>query len=356
MLVRIDDSESQLNKRQFASLANTATNAYFTIFLHRIIKHTINHCERSHIMIDTLSKKSIIKKLCSVGTIAVRCLSEFTYLGSQKDCVSLQIQYKNNMSDKKIILLAFGVTFVAIMTYVICFWGTGISKNTTDWGAFGNYLAVGVSVFSVALIYITYREQRKTNEIARNEHHITTMLNTLNVLSEKNQSKIETTYFNILEHFKVPFYDLSEYEYEKIVKVCRFYYSLALGEKDDSIKLNYYFQYLNLCIDNIIHNKTLSKEQIQLQITELSCVLTEDSRLLFFFWLLSSDSKVLVLYYKYGLFIISDEASPLLKDIVSYICSGKRPTKRQTRNFNEDVILDDYTKEQFSDTYSRMFK
>ncbi len=260
------------------------------------------------------------------------------------------------MTDKKIILIAFGVTFASIVLYAICFWGTGISKNTTDWGAFGNYLAVGVSVFSVALIYITYREQRKTNEIARNEHHITTMLNTLNALSEKNQSKIETTYFNILEHFKVPFYDLSEYEYEKIVKVCRFYYSLALGEKDDSIKLNYYFQYLNLCIDNIIHNKTLSKEQIQLQITELSCVLTEDSRLLFFFWLLSSDSKVLDLYYKYGLFIISDEASPLLKDIVSYICSGKRPTKRQTRNFNEDVILDDYTKEQFSDTYSRMFK
>jgi len=51
------------------------------------------------------------------------------------------------MSDKKIILLAFGVTFVAIMTYVICFWGTGVSKSTTDWGAFGNYLAVGVSIF-----------------------------------------------------------------------------------------------------------------------------------------------------------------------------------------------------------------
>lgn len=261
------------------------------------------------------------------------------------------------MTDKKIILIAFGVTFTTIVFYAICFWGTEISKNTTDWGAFGNYLAVGVSVLSIALIYITYREQRKTNEITRTEHHIATMLNTVDALSEKNKSRIESTFFNILEHFKVPFYDLSEYEHEKIVKICRFYYSLALGEKEDSIKLNYYFQYLNLCIDNIIHNKTLSKEQIQLQITELSCVLTEDSRLLFFFWLLICDSKVLDLYYKYGLFIISGEASPLLKDIVSYICSGKCPTKSQTRNFNgEDIILDDYSKEKFSDSYSRMFK
>ena len=188
-------------------------------------------------MIKTLSKKSIIKNFVQLAQLRlVACLNSLI-LGNQKDCVSLQIQYKNNMSDKKIILLAFGVTFVAIMTYVICFWGTSISKNTTDWGAFGNYLAVGVSIFSIALIYITYREQRKTNEITRSEHHIATMLKTLDALSMKNQSRIESTYFNILEHFKVPFYDLSEYEYEKIVKVCIFYYSLALGEKEDSIKL-----------------------------------------------------------------------------------------------------------------------
>ena len=88
MLVRIDDSESQLNKRQFASLANTATNSYFAVFLHRIIKHTINCCESSHIMIDTLSKKSIIKELCVAGTIAARCLSEFTFLGeSERLCI-----------------------------------------------------------------------------------------------------------------------------------------------------------------------------------------------------------------------------------------------------------------------------
>ena len=39
-------------------------------------------------MIKALSKKSIIKKLCSAGTIAARCLSEFTFLGeSERLCI-----------------------------------------------------------------------------------------------------------------------------------------------------------------------------------------------------------------------------------------------------------------------------
>ncbi|MFQ6703985.1 MAG: hypothetical protein ACLRFP_02810 [Alphaproteobacteria bacterium] len=39
-------------------------------------------------MIDTLSKKSIIKELCVADTIAARCLSEFTFLGeSERLCI-----------------------------------------------------------------------------------------------------------------------------------------------------------------------------------------------------------------------------------------------------------------------------
>ena len=354
MLVRIDDSESQLNKRQFASLANTATNAYFAIFLRRIIKHTINHCERSHIMIDTLSKKSIIKKLCSVGTIAVRCLSEFTYLGNQKDCVSLQIQYKNNMSDKKIILLAFGVTFVAIITYVICFWGTGVSKNTTDWGAFGNYAAICVSTLSIALIYVTYREQRNANEITRTEQHIATMNNTLIDLIRKRQSKLETYYSKFCEHFKVSFVDLTDCEYDGIVKVCTYYYSSTMID-DDSANLNYLFQYVKLCIDYVIHNKVLSKGDKQLRMTELSCIIPESIRVLFFCWLIPNNPKVLKEYHELGLFILDDTGSDLIKNVIAFVCTQKCPPKKQMKMVDlYGIILDDHPDEQFFDTYFRL--
>lgn len=261
------------------------------------------------------------------------------------------------MTDKKILLIALVVAIVLLMAYVTCFWGIGLSDNTTDWGAFGNYLAVCLSVLSISLIYITYREQRKSNDIARTEHHIVTMLNTLDALCEKNLSRIESTYKSIGEHFNEPFYDLSEFEYEKIVVVCTFYYSSSLEGKEDAKKLNYFFQYLRLCLDNIIHNKTLPKEQKKLQITELSIVLREDARLLFFFWLLINARTELDSYYRYGLFIEDSESSSLLQDIVSYICSGKCPAKRQPQVINaDDIILNDYPMDNFSDTYSKLDK
>lgn len=144
------------------------------------------------------------------------------------------------MTDKKILLIALGVAIALLMAYVACFWGIELSDNTIDWGAFGNYLAVCFSVLSITLIYITYREQRKSNDIARTEHHIVTMLNTLDALYEKNLLRIESTYNSIGEHFKEPFYDLSEFEYEKIVVVCTFYYS-SLDGTEDAKKLNYFF-------------------------------------------------------------------------------------------------------------------
>lgn len=258
------------------------------------------------------------------------------------------------MSDKKIILLAFGVTFVAIMTYVICFWGTGVSKYTTDWGAFGNYAAICVSTLSIALIYVTYREQRKANEITRTEQHIATMNNTLIDLIRKKQSKLETFYSKFCEHFKVSFVDLTDCEYDGIVKVCTYYYSSTMMD-DDSANLNYLFQYMKLSIDYIIHNKVLSKGDKHLRMTELSCIIPESIRVLFFCWLVPNNPKVLKEYHELGLFILDDTGSDLIKDVIAFVCAKKCPPKKQMKvvDLNE-IIFDDYPNEQFFDTYSRL--
>lgn len=94
------------------------------------------------------------------------------------------------MSDRKIILIALGVAFALLLIYAISFIGSPISCQTSDWGAFGSYAAIGVSSLSIALIYVTYREQRQTNEITRVEQHIVTMTNTLAVLSEKFNERL----------------------------------------------------------------------------------------------------------------------------------------------------------------------
>ena len=119
------------------------------------------------------------------------------------------------MSDRKIILIALGVAFALLLIYAISFIGTPISGQTSDWGAFGSYAAICVSSLSIALIYVTYREQRKTNEITRVEQHIVTMTNTLAILSEKYHDRLEVSYDKFSEHFKLPFYDISDWEYDK---------------------------------------------------------------------------------------------------------------------------------------------
>ena len=56
------------------------------------------------------------------------------------------------MSDKKIIWVAVVIAIALLTFYAICFIGSDISKNTSDWGAFGNYVAICVSTLSIALI------------------------------------------------------------------------------------------------------------------------------------------------------------------------------------------------------------
>lgn len=80
------------------------------------------------------------------------------------------------MSDKKIIFAALSIVIILLLFYFVTFWGADVSINSSDWGAFGNYAAICVSVLSIAFIYVTYREQRNTNEISRTEQHIAVML------------------------------------------------------------------------------------------------------------------------------------------------------------------------------------
>lgn len=259
------------------------------------------------------------------------------------------------MSDKKIIWVAIGITIVLLSFYVVCFIDSDISKSTSDWGAFGNYVAICVSTLSIALIYVTYREQRNTNEITRTEQHVATMNNTLIALIEKYQSKIDAFYSKFSKHFETPCDDLTDCEYDGIVKVCIYYYSSIMIGNDDSTNMNYLFQYMQLCIDYVIHNKALSKEDKQLRMTEMSCIMPESIRVLFFCWLILNNPKNIEKYHKLRLFILDDTGSDFLKNIIAFVCTKKSPSKKQMKTVNSsEIILDDRPNEQFFDTYSRL--
>lgn len=89
---------------------------------------------------------------------------------------------------RKYILAIASVAFaLTIILYIVCFFNHQLSSKTSDWGAFGNYMAMGISVLSAALIFITYQEQRQANQISRFEQHFTSMLNTLKELINKTK-------------------------------------------------------------------------------------------------------------------------------------------------------------------------
>lgn len=259
------------------------------------------------------------------------------------------------MSDKRIIFSAVGVVIILLLFYFANFWEAEISKETTDWGAFGSYVAICVSVLSIAFIYVTYREQRNTNEITRTEQHIATMVNTILSLSEGKQSQLESIYAKVCEHFKEPFYKISDYQYSGIVKVCRYYFSTSDTGEINSLK--HLIQYTHLSINFIIHNRSLPKENKQLRLMELTCIIPESIRIILFFWLIQNMTGDLKDFYSCGIFSLNDDSSCFLEDVITYVCTTKCPLDRPTQEVNADnIILDDYPHEQFPETYSRLNK
>lgn len=257
------------------------------------------------------------------------------------------------MSDRKIIFTAVGIVIILLLFYFASFWGADVSKESSDWGAFGNYAAICVSVLSIAFIYVTYREQRNTNEIARTEQHVATMVNTILSLSEGKRTQLDSIYSKICGHFKEPFSSISDYQYDRIVNVCIYYYSTIA--KEDINSLNYLIQYTRLSIDFIIHDKSLSKESKHLRLTELTCIIPESVRIILFFWLTQNKSIDLKEFYPYGIFSLNDNSYSFLEDIITYVCTTKCPPDRPEQEVNvEDIILDDYPHELFSETYSRL--
>ena len=256
------------------------------------------------------------------------------------------------MSDRKIIFTAVGIVIILLLFYFASFWGADVSKESSDWGAFGNYAAICVSILSIAFIFVTYREQRNTNEIVRTEQHIAIMINTIRSLSEDKRTQLDSICSKICDHFKEPFSSLSDYQYDRIVKVCIYYYS-TIAEELNSLK--YLIQYTHLSINFIIHDKSLSKANKQLRLTELSCIIPESIRIILFFWMIQNKSRDLNDFYYYGIFSLNDNDYSFLEDIISYVCTTKCPPDSPVQDVNdENIILDDYPHELFSETYSRL--
>ena len=176
------------------------------------------------------------------------------------------------------------------------------------------------------------------------------MSNTIIELAEKSHSSLESSYSKFRAHFSGSSYDIPNYEYDGIIRVFKLYYSTAI-DYNDSIIQNRLFRYIYHCIHSVLHDKFLKKGDKQSRITEISCMIPECVRIMFFCWLLQYHPKVIREYYELGLFYLNDTSLHLLSDLISYVCTGMRPPKRQHQAVNpDDIIYEDAPDKTFNET------
>lgn len=87
----------------------------------------------------------------------------------------------------------------------------------------------------------------------------------------------------------------------------------------------------------------------------MTCIIPESVRIILFFWLTQNSRTDLKEFYPYGIFSLNDNNYSFLEDIITYVCTTKCPPDRPVQEINvEDIILEDYQYELFSETYLRL--
>ena len=244
-------------------------------------------------------------------------------------------------------IIGLVIAISLLLIYSFHFKGTPLSDSTSDWGAWGSYVGIGVSILSVFLIYITYKEQQESNRIGRFEEHFHISLRTSMELFEKRKNVI----FNKVEnHFRNSFDPLMDYEQSKVQNILGYYYSSAVIDcREECEEI---FRYLFSFLLSIKNNNMLDDKEKESRFREISCLLPENGRILFLCWgfCFKHETKQ---FYNYGLYQTSSFSKSPIMNVIKFACVGKRPKKEHINV--ENLELEDYSSEEFQDTYKRLF-
>lgn len=164
-----------------------------------------------------------------------------------------KIKWKGIKKNWAAIIVIICVAFCLFTFYIYFAWfhNNGISKKTTDWGTFGDYISgiIGtiISLFSVFLIYLTYTNQVENSRL----------------------QQFETTFFNLLQNQREILKSIKGY--------IETYSDVSRGEKEGSEYINTisflinhgfdgaiarYVNYGQVIDNNLLENKEQSYETI----------------------------------------------------------------------------------------------
>ena len=107
---------------------------------------------------------------------------------------------KRSLANKLIWMVFGSIIALQLVLFILNFYSHPLSNSISDWGSFGDYMAIAISVISIILVYQTYREQRDTNKLICFENAFWNLRKELVHISDGDLNIITK---NIKAHFSI---------------------------------------------------------------------------------------------------------------------------------------------------------
>lgn len=238
---------------------------------------------------------------------------------------------------KNRVAVCLGIMLLILLgSYICMFAPNGISSHVGDWASFGEYIGGALGAISVFLIYITYREQRKTNHQDHFEKVSFCHLKTIAKLQTTYLPKIEKMYNIIVMLFKNDLLDLKGYNKKDVESAISYIYTHINNFEEGENSISEFFMYIEYAVkhidaDTLIDNKSL-------YVYEVKNVLKVDSLVSLLFYLVSNNkTEQLHLYNQYRLFDNLHTDNALWNQTIDIFCpSSKSFIPSEENNFQYD--------------------
>ena len=194
------------------------------------------------------------------------------------------------------------MVLVSIIPYVFVFAKNGISDKIEDWAFFGGYIGGTLFICSIFLLYITYREQRKTNHRDHFEKMLLYHIDNITKLQKDHQNSIQFLYDKIIGLF--PFDDNQNHKdisKAKAEKVIGYMYSSIINVELKNKKIEEFFHYIEYSLIHIENDMIIDyKENYAM---EIEIIMSLESKVAFLCYIITYNKKELLnLCDKYGFY------------------------------------------------------
>ena len=151
------------------------------------------------------------------------------------------------------------VIFILLVIFILKFYSYPLSDDISDWGSFGDYMMIIISIISIVLIYQTYAEQRDTNKLICFENtywnlrkelvhisdgNLNIIVNGIKAHFSKDKNINLNQFICLLAHYwslHVRQYNTPDFSFDYFRKLCQYIVETSLIDKE---KKNVYLDLL----------------------------------------------------------------------------------------------------------------